>query len=131
VLLATDADWIFDEVDAALADESTTVHWVRAGRHVLEAAYRVEPDVVVLDMQIGNSGGVSTALLLRQEEDMGRLPHQGIVMLLDRSADVFMAQMSRADAWLVKPVDSFRLRRALAAVLAGEGLYEGMSTSST
>ncbi len=126
VLLATDADWIYDEVDAALADAETSVSRVRTGRQVLPAVVELDPDVVVLDLQIGNAGGVATALGLRQEEDMDRQRRRGIVMLLDRRADVFMAQMARADAWLVKPVDSIRLRKATRAVVAGEGYFEGM-----
>lgn len=126
VLLATDADWLFDEVDAALADETTTVHRVRAGRMVLPAVEELDPDLVVLDLQIGNLGGVATSLALRQEEDMGRLEPRKVIMLLDRQADVFMAQMARADGWLVKPVNSVRLRRAARTVLAGEDYFEGM-----
>lgn len=126
VLLASDAEWIFDEVDAALADAETSVARVRRGRDVLPTVIDLDPDVVVLDLQIGNSGGVATALALRQEEEMDRLRRRSIVMLLDRQADVFLAQMARADAWLVKPVDSIRLRRAVKAVLAGDGYFEGM-----
>lgn len=126
VLLASDADWIWNEVDAALGDDDTTVYRVRTGREVLPVTERLEPDLVVLDLQIGNVGGVATALSLRAEEDMGRLERRAIVMLLDRTADVFMAQMARADAWLVKPLDSLRLRRAARAALAGDGFYEGM-----
>lgn len=126
VLLATDADWLFDEVDAALADETTTVHRVRAGRMVLPAVRQLEPQLVILDLQIGNLGGVATALALRQEQDMDRLGPLRILMLLDRQADVFMAQMARADGWLVKPVNSVRLRRAATTVLAGEDYFEGM-----
>lgn len=37
-----------------------------------------------------------------------------------------MAQMARADGWLVKPVNSVRLRRAARTVLAGEDYFEGM-----
>lgn len=126
VLVATDAEWIFDEVDAALHDETTEVYRVRSGREVLAACEQLSPDVVVLDLQIGNSGGVATSLGLRQDQDMDRLPHFGVVMLLDRLADVFMAQMARADGWLLKPVDAIRLRRAVRKVLAGEEYHEGM-----
>lgn len=126
VLLATDADWVFDEVDAALADEKTSVHRVRSGRMVLPAVKQLDAELVVLDLQIGNLGGVATALALRQEEEMGRLERRSIIMLLDRSADVFMAQMAKADGWLVKPINSVRLRRAAQAVLAGEAYFEGM-----
>ncbi len=126
VLLATDADWLYDDVDAALADESTTVHRVRSGRVVVPTVREIDPQLVVLDLQIGNVGGVATALALRQEEDMGRLTRRPILMLLDREADVFMAQMARADGWLVKPINSVRLRRAATSVLGDEGYFEGM-----
>jgi DNA-binding response OmpR family regulator len=131
VLLATDADWIFDEVDAALADDDTQVYRARAGRQVPAAVAEVDPDVVILDLQIGNSGGVASALQLRQDEDMDRTRRRFIVMLLDRTADVFMGQMAKADGWLVKPVDSIRLRRAVKAVQAGEPYFEGMLEPSS
>lgn len=125
-MLATDADWVYDQVDAALADETTTVHRVREGRMVLPAARQVVPELVVLDSQIGNLGGIATSLALRQEEEMGRLEPVRIVILLDRHADVFLAQMARADGWLIKPVNSIRLRRSATAVLAGEPYQEGL-----
>lgn len=131
VLLATDADWIFDAVDGALADDETEVYRTRRGRDVAAAANKVGADVVILDLQIGNSGGVATALGLHQDMDMGRSTKRAIVMLLDREADVFMAQMARADAWLVKPLDSLRLRRAVAAAEAGEPYFEGMVPTAT
>ena len=131
VLLATDADWVFDEVDAALADDTTSVNRVRSGRMVLPAVRELQPDLVLLDLQIGNIGGVAASLALRQEQDMDRIAPVRIIMLLDRDADVYMAQMARADGWLVKPLDSVRLRRASAAVRAGEAYYEGMLEPTT
>jgi DNA-binding response OmpR family regulator len=81
------------------------------------------PDLVVLDLQIGNMGGMATSLDLRLEEGAGRLPHVPILMLLDRRPDVFLARRSEADGWLVKPLDPIRLRRAITALLEG-GRYE-------
>ena len=45
-------------------------------------------------------------------------------MLLDREADIFLARRSDVDGWLVKPLDSFRLRRAAKALLAGDAYTE-------
>src|SRR5919106_3133817 len=59
VLIATDADWILDDVDAALSDEDTRVLRVRRGRDVSEAVRLVEPALIVLDLQIGNMGGIA------------------------------------------------------------------------
>ncbi len=130
VLLATDADWIRDEVDSALGDELTTVTVVQAGAQVIGAVAELKPDLVVLDLQIGNMGGMACCMALRLEESGGRLPHVPVLMLLDRAADVFLAQRSGAEGWLIKPLDSFRLRRAANALLAGGRFVEGIPSES-
>ncbi|HZM31253.1 MAG TPA: response regulator [Acidimicrobiales bacterium] len=124
VLIATDADWIHDEVDAALTDEETRVVRVREGREVSEAARRTDPVLIVLDMQIGNMGGIATALNLEQEFEAGTTPEAPILLLLDRPADVPLARRWGVDGWLSKPLDAFRLRRAARALLAGETWHE-------
>ena len=118
VLLATDADHLAEEVFAALADDQTTVSRVRAGVDVRPAVAQLEPDLVVLDLQIGNMGGVAASLDLRLESEAGRVPDTRILMLLDREADQWIAGQAKADAELVKPIDSLRLRRAATALLA-------------
>ena len=119
VLIATDADAVFDEVDAALADESTQVVRVRSGSAVADVVAQSSPDLVVLDLQIGNMGGIATCIHLRNEAGDGRLPDVPVLMLLDRQADVHLARRSGADGWVVKPLDAFRLRRSATAILTG------------
>ena len=99
MLLATDADRIHDEVDAALGGDHTVVR-VHAGAEVLAAVGEHGPVLVVLDLQIGNMGGMATCLDLRLEERAERIPPQRVVMLLDREADVFLARRAEADAWV-------------------------------
>ena len=120
VLLATDADHLAEEVFAALADGETTVSRVRAGVDVRPAVSELKPDLVVLDLQIGNMGGVAAGLDLRLEADAGRIPETRILMLLDRDADQWIAGQAKADAELVKPLDSLRLRRAANALLSDD-----------
>ncbi len=125
VLVATDADWIFDEVDAALGSSETTVLRVRRGVDVVPACREIEPALVIIDLQIGNMGGMAAAVAVRHEQEAGRLPDAGVIMLLDRHPDVFLARTCDADGWLVKPVDAFRLRRAAEAVIDGGTWFEG------
>jgi len=47
-------------------------------------------------------------------------------MLLDRAADLHLARRSGAEGWLIKPLDSLRLRRAADAILAGGTYTEGV-----
>ena len=127
-LVATDADWILDQVQAALGGPDTIWTICRAGKAVrggVEAA-RTPIDVAVLDLQIGTMGGMAVTLDLHLEESGGRLPHVPVVMLLDRSADVFLAQRSAAEGWLIKPLDAIRLRRAVRTVVAGGQYREGV-----
>jgi DNA-binding response OmpR family regulator len=126
ILVATDADWILDEVRAALGGDTTTIRWVRNGKDVVPALQTRAADLVVLDLQIGNMGGMATCMEIRLEAGADRLPEVGVLMLLDRSADVFLAQRCNADGWLVKPLDAFRLRRAADAILRNETYQEGV-----
>jgi len=118
VLLATDADWIYDEVEAAIAGDGLTVYRVRAGVDVLPAIDEVEPDLVILDLQIGNMGGMAACMSIRHEEGMGRIPN------------TFLAHRADADGWLIKPLDSFRLRRAATVLLEGESFFEGVNADT-
>jgi DNA-binding response OmpR family regulator len=124
VLVATDADWVAEEVAAAVGDEETTVLQVRAGREVLAAVHEHDPELVVLDLQIGNMGGMATCLELRLEEGAKRLDLGPILLLLDRSADVFLARRCEVEGWLIKPLDAFRLQRATRALLEGGTWHE-------
>jgi len=128
-LVATDADWILDQVQAALGGPDTTWTVCRTGKEVRGGVARATTpvDAALLDVQIGTMGGMAVTLDLRLEESGGRLPHVPAIMLLDRSADVFLAQRSAAEGWLIKPLDAIRLRRAVRMVLAGETYREGIA----
>jgi len=130
VLLATDADWIHEEVDAALAGDDIEVLRVREGLDVLPAVHELSPDLVVLDLQIGNMGGMAACMNIRLDESVDRLPHVTVLMLLDRDVDAFLSNRAGADGWIVKPLDAFRLRKAATALLAGDRYEEGMATSA-
>lgn len=120
ILIATDFDYVFEEVDGALADSTTRVLRVRQGQHVIPAIKEVEPDIVLLDLQIGNMGGVATSLEIRNEESDYRIPPQSVLLLFDRRADVFLYHQTTADGYLIKPLDSLRIRRAVDTILDGE-----------
>ena len=74
VLIASDATWIVDEVSAVLIDADTTVRVVNTGAAVRNAVKASAPDLVVLDLQIGNMGGMATCIDLHLEAGAGRLP---------------------------------------------------------
>jgi CheY-like chemotaxis protein len=130
VLIAADADWVVDEVRSALEGPDTTFVVCRSGQEVVPAAIRQPPDLAVLDLQIGNMGGMATCMSLRLDESGGRVPHVRVLMLLDRAADLHLARRSGAEGWLVKPLDSLRLRRAATTILDGGTVQEGIPAES-
>ena len=126
ILIAADAEWVIDDVRSALETPDTTFVVCRRGQDVATAAKGETPDLAVLDLQIGNMGGMAVCMNLRLDESGGRLPHIRVLMLLDRAADTFLARRAGAEGWLVKPLDSLRLRRAATTVLTGGTIYEGL-----
>jgi DNA-binding response OmpR family regulator len=117
ILVAADARWVRDQVRAAFVGPQQRVVEVTRGQQVRDTVAGEEPDLVILDLQIGNMGGVAVALDLRLEESAGRLPRATILLLLDRDADKFLARRADVDAMLVKPVDAGVLRRAARKLL--------------
>jgi DNA-binding response OmpR family regulator len=122
ILIVSDAASVREEVRAAITDPEATVRELEAGKRLLPAVQEQVPELAVVDLQVGNMGGMAACLDLRLEEGMGRIPHVPVLMLLDRRPDVFLARRSQADGWLVKPLDPLRLRKAMLELLAG-GIY--------
>jgi CheY-like chemotaxis protein len=118
ILVAAEAKWVRDQVRSAFVGPGQEVVEVSRGQDVRAKVDELEPDLVVLDLQIGNMGGVAVAIDLRLEESGGRLPHVRILLLLDRRDDAFIARRADVDLTLVKPVDAGVLRRAAAPLLA-------------
>ena len=123
VIVVSDSPTVRETVIAAIPDPAITVRELTEGAQVRPAVHASKPDLVIVDSQIGRMGGMATCLDLHLEHGAGRLPHVPVLMLLDRRADVFLARRASAEGWAVKPIDPFRLARAITALLAG-GTYE-------
>jgi DNA-binding response OmpR family regulator len=124
ILIATDADSIFDEVNSVIAAEGTRVRRVRTGPEVRPSINARPVDLAIVDLQIGSMGGIAVALDIRLEVDAGRLMPAAVLLLLDRRADVFLARRSGVEGWLLKPLDPRRIRRAVSALSAGETYHD-------
>ena len=126
ILIATDAQWVVNDVVAALDSPSTTFEIVSNGREVARKVAARTPDIAILDMQVGSLGGMAITMDLRLDQSDGRLPKVPVLMLLDRTADIHMARRSGADGWTIKPLDSLRLRKAVTQIAAGGCYAEGL-----
>jgi CheY-like chemotaxis protein len=117
ILVATDADFVLDEVTAALAGPDTSFTVCRNGRDVAKVIAQRTPDLAILDLQIGSMGGMAVTMALRLDESAGLLPHVPVLMLLDRRADLHLAKRSAADGWVIKPLDALTLQLAVDRIL--------------
>ncbi len=126
ILIATDAQWVVDEVTAALESSSTTFTVISNGREVARSVRNHTPDIAILDMQVGTMGGMAITMDLRLDQSSGALPRVPVLMLLDRVADIHMARRSGADGWTIKPLDALRLRKAVREIAAGGCYAEGI-----
>jgi DNA-binding response OmpR family regulator len=118
ILVAADAVWLRDQVRTALVGPGLEIIEVDRGQDVRGVAATRDLDLVIVDMQIDNMGGVAVAIDLHLEASAGRTPDVPILLLLDREHDRFLAQRAAADAELVKPLDAGTLRRTVRRILA-------------
>jgi hypothetical protein len=116
-LVATDAQWVVDEIVAALSGPETSFTVCRNGRDVTDVVMARTPDIAILDLQSGSMGGMAVAMNLRHDESSGAMPRVPILMVLDRQADIFLARRSGADSWIVKPLDALSIKRGVACAL--------------
>lgn len=124
ILVASDAPSVRREIASVTAGPSVEITEVCSGPDVVRAVLDDPPDLVVVDMQMGNMGGMAVCLELRLEESYLDIAHVPVLMLLDRRPDVFLARRSGAEGWLVKPLDPLRIRRSTRALLAGDTYFD-------
>lgn len=117
ILVATDADYVVNDVTSALSGPDVRFTICSEGREVSRLVGKGDVDLAVLDLQIGSKGGMAVTMDLRLDESAGRIPGVKVLMLLDRKADVHLAKRSAADTWLVKPTDPMQLKRAVRDLL--------------
>ena len=112
-LVIADADWVVNDVLASLPWGDWAVEVlddpVQSGAKVAE----FNPDVVIVDLQVRNMGGMAVVREIKASLEGQDLPR--LVMLLDRDVDGFLAKRAGADAWVVKPFSAHELRVALGA----------------
>jgi DNA-binding response OmpR family regulator len=110
LVLVADASWVKNEVEAALADQAWQVIQVTDPREAADIIEETAPAVVIVDLQVGSMGGMAVIRDIRQRLD----PRPRLVLLLDRSADTFIAGRAGADASVLKPIEPAALRQAVA-----------------
>ena len=120
VLVVADTPWVTNDVHAALGLPGFEMQDHADPRTIAEAITEFGPDLAIIDLQVAAMGGMAMTRALKQaaySSGSGELP---VILLLDRSADEFLAKRAAADSWLVKPFTAADLRDAVAAVWTEE-----------
>ncbi len=115
ILLVADTPWVRNDVAAAIIEPATHLEVVEQPRDAIMAAQRRTASIYLVDMQVGSMGGMAVTRALKEAVYAGDIPDRPVVLLLDRSADQFLAKRAGADAWVVKPFTAQQLRAVLAA----------------
>lgn len=117
VLVAEDDEMQAELIRRSLLAEGHTATVVHDGRAALDAARRLAPDLVVLDLMLPVIDGFGVCRVLRRDEDIP------VVMLTARSAedDVLLGLELGADDYITKPYSPRELMARIRTVLRRSG----------
>lgn len=91
------------------------------GDHIITLARSRSPEAVVAASSLGEMGGFAVSYELKRMADNGEITEPKVVVLLEREADTWLANWSRCDEFLLKPVDPAELD-AVVTELIGAGV---------
>lgn len=90
------------------------------GREAVEMAQALEPDVVLLDLQMPDGGGLGAIRELAVQRADARIL---VVTLFDDDESVFTALKAGARGYVLKDADEAEMMRAIEAVAQGEAIF--------
>jgi len=115
VLAVDDSRTMRDMLRLALTDAGFSAHLAEDGAHALEMLDRLEPDVIITDINMPRLDGFGLIGAVRARPSHETTP---ILVLTTESAPELKAKARTAGAtgWIVKPFDPEKLVRALQMV---------------
>jgi DNA-binding NarL/FixJ family response regulator len=121
VLIADDDELVREGLSAVLSSDETieVVDQAADGRHAIDRARFLRPDVVLMDVQMPDLDGISAT-----RELLAEVPETKVVILTTFEQDdyIFGALKAGASGFLIKRAPRADLISAIHAVAAGEGL---------
>lgn len=120
VLVVTDETWVANDVRASLSEPGYSLTEFDDPQSALAACRTESLDAAVIDLQVRSMGGMAIVRAIRDIPRPGGARPLPTILLLDRSADSFLARRAGAGAWIRKPFTAFELRDAIEGLLDGE-----------
>lgn len=118
MLLVTDAEWVRNDVEAAIADPATSVTVVADPAGAAAAAGDRTYDLIVVDMQVKSMGGMAIVRRLKDAIATQQVHSTPVLLMLDREADRFLAKRAGADLHLLKPFTAQDFRAAVDSLVS-------------
>lgn len=118
VLVVADAAWVHNQVHATLTSSNWELIDHEDPETVADAVVEQDIDVVVTDLQVGKMGGMAVTRSVRERTGTSTSPGLPVVLLLDRSADAFLAKRAGAASWVTKPFTARELGAAVDRAMA-------------
>lgn len=119
MLLVADADWVRDSVASTIIDPGASLESVDDPEVAVERLGAHRYRVVLVDMQVGSMGGMAITRMFKQAMALGEVETTPVVLLLDRTADKFLARRAGADGFVVKPFTAQEFRSVVTAATGG------------
>jgi DNA-binding NarL/FixJ family response regulator len=100
--------------DTVVAGEATT------GREAVDLALALQPDVILMDLQMPEGGGLAAIRELAGQQPEARIL---VVTLFEDDESVFTALKAGARGYILKDADEDEMIRAIKAVAQGEAIF--------
>jgi|RhiMethySRZTD1v2_1073278.scaffolds.fasta_scaffold05198_20 CheY-like chemotaxis protein len=124
LLLVDDHQAVLDRMSALLADDFEVAGAASSGRHALELARQIDPDLIVLDINMPGFDGFQTSRALEQA---GSRAPVVFLSMLDADEDVRQAFQCGGRGYVVKSRAARDLATALDQVLLGRVFVPSVS----
>lgn len=119
IILADDDEIVAELVSEALIDAGHAVGWLSDGRKALEIIRKRPPDLIILDCNMPEMGGVEVLRELRKSIELYDIP---VLMLTGRQSesDERIVRYEGANDYLRKPFDPVDLVGRAEMLMRGE-----------
>lgn len=130
ILVVDDIAENIDIVTMRLAAQGYDVRTARNGREALEQAYRLLPDLILLDVMMPEIDGIEVTRRLKADAAMRTTP---ILLLTARSSteDVVAGLDAGGDDYITKPFDQATLAARVRSLLRIKTLYDTVQQQAT
>lgn len=123
ILVVDDIAENIDIVTMRLIATGYDVEVARNGREAIDQAYRIRPDLILLDVMMPDIDGIEVTRRLKADEDMRAIP----ILLLTAKAgkdDVVTGLDAGSDDYITKPFDQTTLVARVRSLLRIKKLYD-------